>query len=254
MTVAVTILMRALQAFCAGVLIFLWFNAIPVAAQEEGEPDFKIQKQNEELERRAKQVADEFRRKGMVDLIDQMGTRVRGALGVIDSETGKGKDPFYIKPYDSFRAILFASSSIPLPTLRAYAAQLERVNGVIVFRGVPGGISAIKPIVELTHKIILKNPNCKGQDCDVYDVGVILDPLMFRANAIARVPAVMIVDHDPFAAYCERPQEEAAHSIGGRITYGDAHLSGHFDALGTLGDDRAPFLLRALSAEKGGAS
>lgn len=254
MTVAFTIITRALQAFFAGLLVSCWIEANWVAAQDGGEPDIKIQKENEEMERRAKRVADMFRQKGMVDLIDQMGTRVRGALGVIDSENKKEKESLVQPPNSSLRAILFASSSIPLPTLRAYAVQLEKVNGVIVFRGVPGSISAIKPIVELTHKIILRNPDCKGQDCDVYDVGVILDPLIFRNNSIDRVPALMIVDHDPFAAYCERPSEEAAGSISGHVTYGDAHLSGHFDALGTLGDSRAPLLLRALGAEKGGAS
>jgi hypothetical protein len=136
-----------------------------------------------------------------------------------------------------------------LPTLRAYAAQLEKTNGIIVFRGIPGGVSKIQPIVELTQKIILKDPTCRGQDCAVFDVGVIVDPLMFRANAVERVPAITIVDHDPFAAYCERPDEEAAAALGSIVTYGDAHLSGHLEELARLGDQRAAALITQLETK-----
>src|SRR3546814_17598866 len=34
--------------------------------------------------------------------------------------------------------VLFVSSSMPISTLRNYAVQLERVHGVMAFRGVPG--------------------------------------------------------------------------------------------------------------------
>jgi len=246
---------RTFQAICVGILLYLVFEAGSVSAQQPDAPH--IQEKNEELDRRAKEVAEAFRRKNMVDLIDHMGTRVRGALGVIDNGQKGIFDNMnsvvietdHVRRFQ-YRAILFASSSIPLTTLRTYAAQLEKINGVIVFRGVPGGISAIKPIVELTHKIILKNPDCAGQDCEVFDIGVILDPLIFGNNGVDRVPAITIVDHDPFAAYCERPQEEQAGSLGKFVTYGDAHLSGHLDELARQGDDRAAILLNVLNAPK----
>lgn len=214
--------------------------------ETDGKPTIKIQEPSKDIEKRAKAIADAFRDKGMVDLTEQMGTRVRGALGIVDSEASREKEMIEQSPIRAFRAILFASQSIPLDTLRAYAKQLETSNGVIVFRGIPGGISKMQPIIELTHKIILKDPDCNGQDCDVYDIGVIVDPLMFRANGVDRVPAVTTVDHDPFAAYCERPDEEAAAALGSLVTYGDAHLSGHLEELARLGDRRAPALLQSL--------
>lgn len=218
-----------------------------LAAQDNQEPPIKIQEITPDLEARAKAIADAFRDKGMDDLTEKMGARVRGTLGIIDSEASRERE-LMVTSIGAFRAILFASQSVPLPTLRAYAAQLEKTNGVIVFRGIPGGVSKIQPIVELTQKIILKDPACKGQDCAVFDVGVIVDPLMFRANAIERVPAITTVDHDPFAAYCERPDEESAAALGSIVTYGDAHLSGHLEELARLGDHRATALITQLEA------
>lgn len=245
MTVNVPI-MSAL--FCCALMAASWQQ--PLGAQDAkpdvDAPAITIQQPSEEIEARAKAIADAFREKGMVDLTKQMGSRVRSALGLIDSDALRKSDQEEEPSVRAFRAILFASQSVPLVTLRAYAAQLEKTNGVIVFRGIPGGISKIQPIVELTHKIILRDPTCKGQDCEVFDVGVIVDPLMFRANAIDRVPAVTTVDHDPFSAYCERPEEEAAAALGSHVTFGDAHLSGHLDALARLGDMRAPALLKSL--------
>lgn len=219
-------------------------------AQDAQEPQPDIIEPDADIERRAREAADVFRRKGMVDLIDQMGPRVRGVLGVTGDEQVGEQDVSHLRPNNSVRAILFASSSVPLVTLRAYAAQLEKLNGVIVFRGMPGGLSSMKPMISLTHKIILRDESCTGTDCDVFDVGVIVDPLMFRANGVDMVPAVTLVDHDPFAAYCERPTEAQAGSISDKVTFGDAHMSGHLEALTLLGDRRARDLLRLLNSER----
>lgn len=60
------------------------------------------------------------------------------------------------------------------------------------------------------------------------------------------IPAVITVDHDPFAAYCERPDEETASSLGAVVTYGDSHLIGHLEELARLGDHRATALVSQL--------
>lgn len=230
---------------CSATLSLQPSTAQEASARADQKPPIKIQEITPDLEARAKAIADAFRDKGMVDLTEKMGARVRSALGITDSEVTREKDPMEAS-MGAFRAILFASQSVPLQTLRAYAAQLEKANGVIVFRGIPGGISKILPIVELTQEIILKDPTCRREDCEVFDVGVMVDPLMFRANAIDRVPAVITVDHDPFAAYCERPDEETASSLGAVVTYGDSHLIGHLEELARLGDHRATALVSQL--------
>ena len=223
-------------------------HTLPVEAQEQDEKPSEeiseILRANSALEARAKAVADALRRRGFVDLVRNKGSRVRGLLGVTEDVAGRRYNPVYTETDSSVRAILFVSSSVPLPTLRAYAAQLEKANGVIVFRGVPGGMSRLKPLISLTQKIILRDPNCKGHGCDVFNVGVIIDPLMFEANYVDSVPALTIVDHDPFAAYCERPDEVKDGATGHFVTFGDAHLTGHLEALIELGDPRARKLLQ----------
>ncbi|RMB05051.1 TrbC family F-type conjugative pilus assembly protein [Eilatimonas milleporae] len=211
-------------------------------------PDFKIIEPDDEIARRAREAAEWVRRKGMADITPQMSDRARKALGVIESGA-KSETVTTDSPQKSFQAILFASQSIPRVVLRRYARQLAKVNGVIVFRGVPGGLSKLGPLLELTQSIILEDPDCKRPDCAVYDVGVLLDPLIFRENQVTHVPAVMIVDRDPFRSYCQRPDDEKAASVSRFITYGDAHFTGHLEALEKQGDRRASLLLRAFEEE-----
>ncbi len=237
-----------LLVFSFGVLIL---TDLRVLAQEEKQDVPKIIEVDEELEARAKRAADAFQSKGMVNLIDQMGPRVRGLFGEFDDGArGETVTTNGVLPDSPFRAILFASSSMPLKLLRAYAEQLEKANGVIVFRGMPGGMSRMKPIITLTNKMILRDLACKGENCAVFNVGVIVDPIMFEANSVDRVPALTIVDHDPFAAYCERPDEAALGATGRFVTFGDVHLTGHLETLITLGDPRARRLLLTLRAEE----
>lgn len=198
---------------------------------------------------RAAEAAKKFRSDGMADLVRTMSARVRTTLGVNGDEAGKRVD-VGLANHNSTRAILFVSSSIPIHTLRRYAAQLEIVGGVMVFRGAPGGLSALKPMVELTQNIIKHDPACMREDCEVWDLGILIDPLLFRNNGVAKVPAMMIVDDDPFKAYCERSDELAGDVIGPAITYGDAHLTGHLEALLRLRDSRADELLKQFYQQK----
>ena len=200
---------------------------------------------NEEIASRARAVAKAFQTRGMLELMQTMSARVRASLGVVGDEAKRNMNP---NPGSggSLRAILFASSSIPIETLRRYAAQLEKINGVMVFRGAPGGLSKLTPMIKLTEQMIKAQPNCMGINCKVRKVGVLLDPLLFRNNQINKVPALMIMDANPFDAYCDRPSELVGLMVGSAISYGDAHLSGHLEALARLGDRRADILLQQL--------
>ncbi len=198
---------------------------------------------DKEIASRAIEAAKKFRSDGMADLVRTMSARVRTTLGVNGDEAEKRVE-VGLANHNSTRAILFASSSIPLHTLRRYAVQLETVGGVMVFQGAPGGLSALKPMVELTQNIIKHDPDCMREDCEVRKVGILIDPLLFRNNGITKVPAMMIVEDNPFKAYCERPDELAGDVIGPAITYGDAHLTGHLEALSRLGDTRADEFLK----------
>ena len=202
-------------------------------------------KPGEEIASRAQAAAKAFQTRGMLELVQTMSARVRASLGVVGDEAKRNMNP---NPGSggSLRAILFASSSIPIETLRRYAAQLEKIGGVMVFRGAPGGLSKLTPMVKLTEQIIKDDPACSHSSCTVRNVGVLLDPLLFRNNQINKVPALMIMDANPFDAYCDRPSELAGLMVGSAISYGDAHLSGHLEALARLGDHRADTLLQQL--------
>ncbi|MDR2856555.1 MAG: conjugal transfer protein TrbC [Novosphingobium sp.] len=128
--------------------------------------------------------------------------------------------------------VLFASSSMPLTTLRTYAAQLERAHGVIAFRGMPGGMRKVEPMAKLTAQVLRLDPGCEGPACAMRDVQVIVDPLVFRQHGVTRVPALAMIPGDPTQPYCERDDESprAAH-----VVYGDAALSGLFEEYARLG-------------------
>jgi len=129
-------------------------------------------------------------------------------------------------------AVLFVSSSIPVPTLRTYAAQLERVGGVLAFRGMPGGLGKVGPMAKLSAEILRIDPGCTGPACAMRDVQLIVDPLVFRQHGVGRVPALAMMPGDPTQPYCERDDDSprAAHLI-----YGDAALSGLLEEYARLG-------------------
>lgn len=168
--------------------------------------------------------------------------RLARALGVTEDEAGDSD----VSPTDDHgdlpTLVLFVSSSVPLPTLRAYAAQLERVNGAMVFRGMPGGMQKVQPFLELGRRILLVDQSCEGADCATYRTPILVDPILFRHANVDMVPAAAIVPWDVFAAYCEREAEAPAIVS---MTYGDAHLTGHLAELERLGDRRARFLTAA---------
>lgn len=128
--------------------------------------------------------------------------------------------------------VLFVSSSMPISTLRNYAVQLEKVRGVMAFRGVPGGLKKMGPMAKLTAQILRLDPGCEGPNCVMRDVQLIIDPIVFRQHGIAQVPALAMIPGDPTQAYCERDDESprAAH-----VVFGDSALSGMFEEYARLG-------------------
>lgn len=131
--------------------------------------------------------------------------------------------------------VLFVSSSMPVATLRTYAAQLERAHGVFAFRGVPGGLTRIAPMAKLSAQVLRLDPGCEGPACAMRNVQVIVDPLVFRQHGVSRVPALAMVPGDPTQPWCEREDESPRAS---HIVYGDAALSGLLEEYARLGGDK----------------
>lgn len=128
--------------------------------------------------------------------------------------------------------VLFVSSSMPISTLRNYAIQLEKVRGVMAFRGAPRGLRKMGPMAKLTAQILRLDPGCEGPNCAMRDVQLIIDPIVFRQHGISQVPALAMIPGDPTQAYCERDDESprAAH-----VVFGDSALSGMFEEYARLG-------------------
>ncbi|WP_232333031.1 type-F conjugative transfer system pilin assembly protein TrbC [Novosphingobium aquimarinum] len=143
--------------------------------------------------------------------------------------------------------VLFVSSSMPISTLRNYAAQLERVHGVMAFRGVPGGLRKMGPMAKLTAQILRLDPGCEGPNCVMRNVQLIIDPVVFRQHGIAQVPALAMIPGDPTQAYCERDDDSprATH-----VVFGDSALSGMLDEYARLGGKEEVSHAQALLADR----
>lgn len=165
---------------------------------------------------------------------DAVQKRLYEALGLAAPvDAAKPKDGRDVPSAKSWVPMLFASSSIPLQTLRNYAAQLAAVGGVIAFRGVPGGIGKIGPMAKLTAQILRVDPGCEGPACTMRNVQLIVDPILFRQHGVNQVPAFAMVPGDPTLPYCERDEEVAPRAS--HIVYGDAALSGLLEEYARLG-------------------
>lgn len=95
---------------------------------------------------------------------------------------------------DSERLYVFVSHSVPLETLRTYAAAIHMTrdpNVVMVLRGMVGGMKYLRPTAEFVQSILLTDPGCPTSgktQCDAYGAGVLIDPLLFRRYAVTQVP------------------------------------------------------------------
>lgn len=161
--------------------------------------------------------------------------RLRQALGL---EPGEMEAVAKTVPSPTIKAwvpVLFVSSSAPVPILRTYAAQLERVHGVLAFRGMPGGLHKVGPMAKLSAEILRIDPGCEGPSCAMRNVQLIVDPIVFRQHGVARVPALAMVPGDPTQAYCEREDESPRASY---VVYGDSALPGLLEEYARLGGDK----------------
>ncbi|WP_278374391.1 type-F conjugative transfer system pilin assembly protein TrbC [Sphingobium xenophagum] len=183
------------------------------------------------MESRARAALDEGKG-AMAAEREAMARRLGQALGLeapdMDAVAGVTKPT----SQQGWVPVLFVSSSMPVTTLRSYAAQLDKARGILAFRGMPGGLTKVAPMAKLSSEILRLDPGCEGPACAMRDVQLIVDPLVFRQHGIARVPALAMIPGDPALPYCEREDDSprAAHVI-----YGDAALSGLLEEYARLG-------------------
>jgi len=163
---------------------------------------------------------------------DVQAKRLRQALGLEPAAEEALAHAAPATQPKGFVPVLFVSSSMPIATLRTYAAQLQRVHGVMAFRGMPGGLHKVGPMARLSAQILRLDPGCEGPNCVMREVQLIIDPIVFRQHGVARVPALAMIPGDPTQAYCER-DDESPHAR--YVVYGDSALSGLLDEIARLG-------------------
>lgn len=176
---------------------------------------------------------------------ERQGAALRQALGLEPVPQGAQGVADRQKPNTAgWVPVMFVSSSMPLPVLRAYARQLAPVHGVMALRGFPGGMKRVGPMAKLTAAILRLDEGCEGPACAMQDTQIIVDPILFRQHGVARVPALAMVPGDPTQAYCERDDDapRAAH-----LVYGDSALAGLLDEYARLGGKEEVRDAQALS-------
>ena len=221
----------------------------PVASEEGHSSD---QRQNlsgippevsDDLLARAKAAAESGRARQGSPETEAFSRSLRETLGLTEdgmNETGAAPPDEHLI---ASTTIAFVSSSVPLPVLRAYAEQLEHIGGHFVFRGMPSGLERVSPFIDYSMKILKVDPACEGVACEMRDVGIIIDPLLFRTLSINRVPGIALVDSDVFESYCQRQDDTPSIPA---VSFGDVHLSAHFEELDRLGDPNADLVLAAF--------
>ncbi len=119
------------------------------------------------------------------------------------------------------RLVVFVSSSVPLATLRNYAAALEKTGGVMVLRGAIGSLRIMGPTMSFVASVLKIDPSCTGGSCAMRSTNRVIDPELFRENGISRVPAAIFVKGLSLEPYCERFNEGDLPKNAVHVVYGD---------------------------------
>lgn len=96
------------------------------------------------------------------------------------------------------RIYIFVSSSMPLETVRNYAASAGRYNDpqkiVLVMRGFIGGMQQIGPTTNYHTDVLKVRSTCNpasGEQCHLVNSKIMVDPILFRRYGINQVPATV---------------------------------------------------------------
>lgn len=154
---------------------------------------------------------------------------------------------------ESERVYVFISSSMPLQTVRNYAASVARLGDpriVMVMRGFVGGMTRIQPTIRFVADALKKHPSCSPAEgeCAMVPANLVVDPLLYRRYAIDRVPAVVfargVKAENPGLSEGDSKNTEVANSY---TVYGDASLE---YILQSIGRESGASSLKELLASK----
>lgn len=216
--------------------IFASLNA-PVLAQQTVEPSEEVKAQVAEILDGQVAVTPEIE-SALNAVMERVKSpewaseqnRLKREIGVLTgngaAEDAQQEDELYVA---EDRLVIFVSSSMPLTTLRNYAKDLDEINGLMVMRGMIGGMKTMGPTLSHIAKVLRIDPNCTGGNCAMRTTNFVIDPVLFRENGISQVPAAVFVEDMPLEPYCERFEEDSVPPKARYVVYGDVsakHMAG----------------------------
>lgn len=119
--------------------------------------------------------------------------------------------------------ILFVSSSMPLQTLRNYASDLYAIDGIMVFRGLIGDETKLKPTIDFIRSILVDDPSCMHAGCPTKHLKIAIDPARFREHHVHQVPTGIIEETPSFEPNCN---EGITYSSLSKRVIGDISIQG----------------------------
>lgn|GEM_PF-1326317 len=138
----------------------------------------------------------------------------------------EGDEKAYVKP--GVTPMLFVSSSVPIQTLRNYVIDIEKVDGVMILKGMIYPYNEIKPTLEFIRRLLLVDRSCEGMTCPIRNIKIAIDPERFAHYSINHVPALVIEKDPDFSPMCQNNKQYQSIS---NTAYGDAALSGLMTAI-----------------------
>ena len=158
-----------------------------------------------------------------------------------------GPQPSTQAAANSERLYLFVSSSVPLATLRAYAAIIDRAKTnqiTMVLRGFVGGMKKAGPTMAFIGEILKKDSACdlSKARCDSYQVNIQIDPERFQEFRIDQVPTLVYLA----ASDDEQTPDDPP------IVTGDARLDALLERINR--EAKRPVLQTLIAALRGGVN
>jgi type-F conjugative transfer system pilin assembly protein TrbC len=146
---------------------------------------------------------------------------------------------------ESERCYVFVSSSMPLQTIRNYAASVARLGDpriVMVMRGFVGGVTKIQPTIHFVADALKKDALCSPaeSECAMLPANLVVDPLLYRRYSIERVPAVVFAT----GVKAENPG----------LSEGDMKNVNVSDSYTIYGDASLEYILQTIGREGGSPS
>ena len=149
------------------------------------------------------------------------------------------------KLIESERVYIFVSSSMPLQTVRNYAASVAHLGDpriVMVMRGFIGDMTKIQPTIRFVADALKKDSLCSPaeSECGMLPANLVVDPLLYRRYAIEMVPAVVFAK----GVKAENPG----------LSEGDIKNTDVTDSYTVYGDASLEYILQVIGLESGTSS